>query len=119
MKTPNKKEQYKAYTQGTGRYGSFSSGNSVSEMPLKMDIVNNIMKNLNKTIHRFDYLGEPCEIDWLTDDTSIPDEKVCDIFLWRRGKGAGCAGQIIVKKGDSKKQIEKMAIAEISESEEV
>lgn len=69
-------------------------------------------ENLNKTIHSFDYLGDHYEIDWLTDATSMPNEMVCDVFMGK-GKGAGCVGQIIVKKSDSKKQIEKIAVKEV------
>ena len=68
---------------------------------------------LNKTIHKFEYEGNYYEIDWLTDATCLPNEKVCDIFEGR-GKNAECVGQIIVKKSDSKLQIKRMAIAEIN-----
>ena len=71
------------------------------------------MKNLNKTIYKFDYYGRHFEIDWLTDATCNKDEKVCDIFEGR-GKNAEQVGQIIIKKGVGKRQIKKMAIEEIN-----
>lgn len=73
------------------------------------------MININKTIHKFIYNGKNYEIDLLTDATSLPNQMVCDIFL---GRNAEIIGQIIVKKSDSKKRIEKIAIEEIKSYEQ-
>ena len=70
------------------------------------------MKNLNKTIYKFNKKGSHFEIDWLTDATYNKGEMVCDIFMGR-GKSAECVGQIIIKEKTPKLTIRKMAMEEI------
>lgn len=69
--------------------------------------------NLNKTIHTFSRNGEYFEIDWLTDVTCQPGMKICDIYKID-GKEQDCVGQIMIRDIDTKKQIEKMVIAELN-----
>lgn len=76
------------------------------------------MKNLNKTIYKFDYLGDHFEIDWLTDATYNKGEKFCDIFKGK-GKNAVCVGQIMIKDTYGKRIIKKLAIEEILTIEEI
>jgi len=75
------------------------------------------MKNLNKTICKFNYKGEHYEVDWLTDATSMPDEKECDLFIGV-GKYAVCVGHLGIPSKASKKQIRASAISLIEELRE-
>lgn len=79
---------------------------------IEAQVKNKIMKNLNQTIHKFEYQGVHYEVDWLTDATCVKGTKICDIFKVENGK-SDCVGQIIVPDSLNKKQIEVEAINEI------